>query len=849
LVYDRNWPQAQTLSRYLRLTRRLNQDQEAILDWAEALAPRQTASRVAAKAIMKPEWRHPLIVELSKEAYNVLAELEAALEGKAYRDACQIISTAGNQGGAAGGSGLLPDTRDADLLLSFPNAVRKAMREHPALSTAMNEQFGATGRLRVRQAIADEDALAVEAATLQFCGSQAAAEAHRWLGDRAVASGAFAQAIAHYDECVKTAAPETRAKAVSGSRLAGAMIGRPAPEGAVGPAEFGDLRLSAAEFSRLLDDLRQTRATSATGSLSTAATAGANAPAASAFAANARGRLDGDTGENPQNVPGELQQQGVDWVARQCSLAPVGDRLIVSNRFQVSAFNVKSGQYGWRTMLGGEQAAAHDWSLTPMRPLVTTQRVFVRRLTKQGPLLAAIDLADGKVLWMTRAEPEKSVVSDPALIQDQLFALTAAKVDQEFVLSLASYDSASGATVSSRPLARLREAWWQQQRSCQVAPLEDSLVVACGGSVLRVDVAGRIGWLRRATWTPAALDRAGGMQEPTPPIVAGDRLFVAQPGVRQIQCLDPESGRLIWQTATPTLRRVVGLAGERLVIQSDSGFAALSAADGKLLWEHPIPAVPVSGTPFAGVLDGQMMSGSDTLLAAKNVPVGDDKNFVPTLVWIDLAAGRESALWGLDELRHERPRLGPLAMADGRLFCLSGHGEQEAHRDIVELVAEGPAWIGPSEKQAELSPWRRQIDPALREAAAEVLPKWCLLGGPTDKKHPLRIAEWQGESQVLEVQAASGRPFSLARRGQVPPGSPKLVARVASDAKWKLEVQAGDKTIASQTLDRESTGGGWKDIELNLESVAGQTVWLVVRQIDIDGSQPLVKWKTLEIRD
>lgn len=57
---------------------------------------------------MAIEWRHPLVTDLSKEGYNVLAEFEAALEGKSYRDACQIISTAGS----AGTLGLLPNAHD-----------------------------------------------------------------------------------------------------------------------------------------------------------------------------------------------------------------------------------------------------------------------------------------------------------------------------------------------------------------------------------------------------------------------------------------------------------------------------------------------------------------------------------------------------------------------------------------------------------------------------------------------------------------------------------------------------------------------------------------------------------------
>ena len=130
--------------------------------------------------------RHPLLVELSKEGYNLLAEFRAALDGRSYRDACQIISTSAENGML----GLLPDSHDTDLLVSLPGAVALAMRDHPGLAATMNEQFGPVGRLRVRQAIADNDVSALEAATIQFYGTEAAGEARLFLAERSLSGGA-----------------------------------------------------------------------------------------------------------------------------------------------------------------------------------------------------------------------------------------------------------------------------------------------------------------------------------------------------------------------------------------------------------------------------------------------------------------------------------------------------------------------------------------------------------------------------------------------------------------------------------------------------------------------------------
>ena len=48
----------------------------------------------------------------------------------------------------------------------------------------------------------------------------------------------------------------------------------------------------------------------------------------------------------------------------------------VSNRFQVAAFDLKEGRRTWQSGVGGEHARTHDWTLTPMRPLVVGDRLY-----------------------------------------------------------------------------------------------------------------------------------------------------------------------------------------------------------------------------------------------------------------------------------------------------------------------------------------------------------------------------------------------------------------------------------------------------------------------------------------
>jgi len=157
-----------------------------LLRWASAQAWLYGPKYAGGKPpLVRTEWRHPLIESLNKETFNVLAEFDAAVEGAAYRDACQVISTAASPEAR----GLLPCATDRRLLVSLPAAVELAMQNTPALRQAMQEHFGALGRLRMKQVLADSDPAAAAAVALHFHGTAAAAEAHRWLGDRWLSGG------------------------------------------------------------------------------------------------------------------------------------------------------------------------------------------------------------------------------------------------------------------------------------------------------------------------------------------------------------------------------------------------------------------------------------------------------------------------------------------------------------------------------------------------------------------------------------------------------------------------------------------------------------------------------------
>ena len=300
------------------------------------------------------------------------------------------------------------------------------------------------------------------------------------------------------------------------------------------------------------------------------------------------------------------------------SLVAVDGRLLVSNRYQITAYDLNSNQLLWRNELGGDHGRTHEWTLTPMRPLVTAGRIFVRRLTQAGPALAAINHADGKTLWTTKAEPEKWVVSDPLLIQEELIALVMTRVEPEYTLALTAYDPQSGAVVSSRPLLRFREPWWQMP-NCSGGGRRRPVDRQLRRPVFACDLLGQLHWVRR-NWVPAPIDRTWIAQSQDPPLVHARRVFVAQPGVHGVAAIDSESGRLAWRRVIPTLRRIVGLADDRLIVETDEGFESLDLADGRSDWFHDA-AKRLDGV-LCGGTGGLLYVRADAGCGSKQYPAG-----------------------------------------------------------------------------------------------------------------------------------------------------------------------------------------------------------------------------------
>lgn len=650
---------------------------EYLLSWAETAAGYhlgQTKTRPAPGGPRRPQrWHHPFLEPSQREAFNILAEFYSAVDSQAWSEACQLLAGAGDPQTL----GLHPDRSDPQWLLSFPLAVEIAVREQPALRQTMHEKFGRVGRLRLKQAAAAGNARAVLAVAHQFPGTEIAAEARRWLGDRELSAGRAIEALAYYRRALPDAASNERPGLMARIRLAGAMmgadLGRPPERG----VQLGGTWFSAAQFEAMVQKARKAHAPSAS-----------SPPAAKPLVAFRPGQYEARvlaTFESaPPLRPAWIGQRNVDWFGQQLSVTLAADSMLIGTRATLAMLRLADRQWVW-SQRAEIREDRHQPALVPMQPQVAGKRVFVRRLSNEGTELACLDLAEGKTLWSVR--PDSYVASDPVLVGSQLLVLTAAEEGAEKVsLGLANIRPASGRVRGRLHLADFRDLA-NVRLECQWAVANDLLVAVGGGVVLCCDSAGRLRWVRRQVWTPPPIKeysvaRAWFDHLPEPPLV-DDKVYATQPGVWGVEAMDLECGRLLWRVPMGTLVQMVGLAQSRLLVQTSDGLVALDANTGSSVWDHPT----------AACLDVRLCGpqGPVALIVAPQPRTRQAAS--PVVEWLDVQTGRllgrsELSLPSLPPGRAE-VWVRPLVLDHSRQWVFVGTPRAPMRREIFEMVRVG----------------------------------------------------------------------------------------------------------------------------------------------------------------
>ena len=659
-----------------------------MLNWGEAVSRVRLAEPTAGKPpTLGKQWQHPLVTEISKESYNVLGEFKAALASGAYRDACQILTAAA----ASHPGDLLPDTKDKRLLVSMPQIVRLAMDDNPALRRTMQAEFGPQGKLRVGRAIAENDPAAVEAATLQFLGTGAAADAHRWLGNRALSGGEFIRAMNHYRRALADAPDALRGELLALLRLAGAMLDKDIGEPVTRTVTIGELVLSPREFETLVEQARRAargfRADRSSGG-NGAMDAFGRPPPPRAYELREWARLVVDLDRRVHRIP----REGL-WAARSTAVDIADGKMIVNSQIQQAAFELKSGRQVWRQRetFGGKQPL--HWSAAPLQPAVDRDRIFVRRSAENGFELACLNVRDGKLLWSSRPTAGKrggkndfhgatSVISDPIPDGRKLLALTATdEPAEQCVVEFTQFDADTGRILRRVPLARFQNCP-PGGLSAQVAVEGDQVVATVGGAVLCCDLFGRVRWARRQPWIPSPGATYGNSPWPKQihrkPVVTGGRVYATQPGFWGIECIELDTGRLFWRTGMPELTSLVGRLGELLIAETTDGLIAIEPHWSCVVWRHDIE----------NRLETRLCADKNALCYARLEASNDRETPAGVmLVWIDPKTGRlkDRMSVGLSD-KVKDPLLGPLAVEGNRHWVFLSTDDRGANQEIMELI-------------------------------------------------------------------------------------------------------------------------------------------------------------------
>ena len=649
-------------------------DSIPLIAWAEAHGRRETASRSAAgPVVIKETWRPLLVEEVSKETYNLTSELQSVLDSEAWEDAARLITSVDPEAAP----GVSPYVKDRQLLTSLPVAVQLLLRDYPQLKDALGQRYGPLAKLRIGQAVAAADAAAVELATVQFGATSESAEASRWLGDRALSNGWFEEALAHYQQAIERH-PLLTGELAPRIRLAAAMLGRDVGSPATAVVQFNNLKLDPQQFEALVAEMRG-RGTSAAVSPAVHIVPGSPlaVPPPTPFAAHNRSRLDGPVGDRPQEEVGrKTNQNSVAWPDMQMSATVEGDTLLVTNHFQLAAYNLTNGQRMWQSKPPpGAMQKAQDFALIAMRPLVLRDQILARQLYGRHPQIACWNKSNGDLLWSAERGEREFFVSDPVYLHGQIVALSVAlQENQEGQLRWNVLDPATGELQVQRDLIRLRNTWGSRA-CCEVLPLDHRLVVALGGITLGLDARGQVAWVRKQVTLPSDEDPRWVLQAYQRPIVNGNDLIIAQPGTRSVACIDPATGFEKWETLIPDVLGCWGVSQGNVILRTEAGVQTLDAATGKRKWFTPLADMQ----PHALVDD-------KSILCVRKVSQPDKREWTLQLTWLDPVTGSERSSTRLSALQDASPRLGILVPYKDRLFTFFGRGQHDPNRDVVELV-------------------------------------------------------------------------------------------------------------------------------------------------------------------
>jgi outer membrane protein assembly factor BamB len=307
-------------------------------------------------------------------------------------------------------------------------------------------------------------------------------------------------------------------------------------------------------------------------------------------------------------------------LARRLAFHPVivGDRVLVADVRQVTAFDLPTGALVFRYDLktdGGHGAggAARLPAEPDVRYTLTAAdgRVYVclgapaDRARKGDSFLVCLDLRDGdpgqkRERWAVQAKDpaggpaffEGAPVVDAGRVYVALSRSDAGRTRTAVVC----FDAETGASRWRQEVCEVPEPPGQEspRPGRHLLTLTGPLLVYCSqaGAVVALDArAGKPAWgVRYPSRGPTPAEGAAAPRDQAPAVYADSRLFVAPRDSNRVFCLDPESGRTLWERDGIAVVELLGCSRGRLVFTTPQGCRALGARSGSDAdgWVQPV---------------------------------------------------------------------------------------------------------------------------------------------------------------------------------------------------------------------------------------------------------------------
>ncbi len=326
--------------------------------------------------------------------------------------------------------------------------------------------------------------------------------------------------------------------------------------------------------------------------------------------------------------------------ARHLAFHPVivGRHVIIADAQSVTAYDTAAGdKVTWDLGRDGGKRlnAANALTLDPSLPAAADLRYTLSaadgriyaRLGVQGlaptktgaeadSFLVCLKLTDGgrklTAAWVREAEPRgqgaRAAFEGAPVVADGLLHVAATRFEggTQMVTEVRCYSADSDAGARWRQdVVATRDVPTAPRYRHQLLTRAGRYVVYAShaGAVIALDAAtGRRAWAYRYPSAPVLTP--GGNPVPrdlAPALYAGGRLYVAPADYDRLLCLDPETGRLLWERERIDVVHLLGVGSGRLIFTTPKGIRAVRAADGDDAggWLMPEP-VGSEGLPSYG---------------------------------------------------------------------------------------------------------------------------------------------------------------------------------------------------------------------------------------------------------